>query len=337
MLLYIGVMFHLFQMTALLLMAVLCLDSVAAQPPQMMRCDTICPTEPPYHNPTVTITSDSRIINTTQCPPYTKGWTNPNDACMVQKTYVLPLKPRYAKVPISVGEALARYNDILYLETDPAPVLGSLGVLLNGVNVYGVGSPCGFNSNCPNTDPSAPSEYVDAVESEGITTDSCGGHADPNGFYHIHQLATQHADSQRKACELPSDTVGNHSELLGWMLDGFGLYGPNSQGGVKPTQLDECGGHTHEIDGNMTYHYHVPDSFPWTIGCLKGCPATTGNTMLSAVANNATYGCPEGLEEDPNPVFEQSGVTGGGNIAVVYSLSSAFMLVVVCMVLTCLT
>ena len=32
--------------------------------------------------------------------------------------------------------------------------------------------------------------------------------------------------------------------------------------GIVPTDLDECGGHTHEIDGEMTYHYHLPDHFP---------------------------------------------------------------------------
>ena len=323
-------------MTASLLLAVIYLVNVAAQrgPPQRMPCDTVCPTEPPYHNVSIAFSGDHRIITTTQCPPYTKGWTNPNDACMVQKMYMIPLKPRYSKVPISVGEALEKYNNILYLKTDPAPVFGSLGVLVNGVNVYGLGSPCGFGSVCPDTDPSAPSTFVDAVESEGHTTDSCGGHADPNGFYHIHQIADLLTDSQREACELPSDTTGNHSKLLGWMLDGFGLYGPNSQGGVTPTQLDECGGHTHEIDGEMTYHYHVPGAFPWIIGCFKGCPETTGNTMISAVANTATYGCPEGLEEDPNPVFEQLGVTGGGgNAAVRHTLPGTLMLVIVCGVL----
>ena len=119
--------------------------------------------------------------------------------------------------------------------------------------VYGLGSPCGFSSNCPNTDPSAPSTYVDAVESEGHTVDNCGGQADPMGFYHVHQIANLLTASQREACNLPPDTAGNHSELLGWLLEGFGLYGPFSQGGVMPTQLDECGGHTHKIDGVMTY------------------------------------------------------------------------------------
>ena len=301
-----------------------------------MSCDTVCSTSPPYHNATINnnIIGDNHIVTTTQSPPYAKGWTNPNDACMIEKTYTLPLTPRYAKVPISVGEALERYNDILYLVQDPAPVLGSLGVLMNGVNVYGLGSACGFSSNCPNTDPSAPSTYVDAVESEGHTVDNCGGHADPMGFYHVHQIANLLTVSQREACKLPPDTAGNHSELLEWLLDGFGLYGPFSQGGVMPTQLDECGGHTHEIDGIMTYHYHLPDSFPWIIGCFKGCPEASKNAMISAVANTATYGCPEWLTEDPNPLFEQLGSTeSGGNAAGRQALPSTFMQIVMCGVL----
>ena len=79
------------------------------------------------------------------------------------------------------------------------------------------------------------------------------------------------------------------------MFDGFGLYGRYSLNETVPTDLDECGGHTHEIDGEMTYHYHLPDHFPWTIGCYKGCPEISNNEMeLSFVNSDPDYGCSEG-------------------------------------------
>jgi hypothetical protein len=55
------------------------------------------------------------------------------------------------------------------------------------------------------------------------------------------------------------------------MLDGIPLYGPKGDGGVAPTDLDECGGHTDRT--YPFYHYHVTDNFqpPYTIKCLVGC------------------------------------------------------------------
>ena len=198
-----------------------------------------------------------------------------------------------ANVPIPLGEKDSVYNDITYLKSNPRPIFGAIGVLVNGVEVFGVGSPCGFSSSCSNE--GAPTDFVDAVESEGHTVDSCAGHAAPTGSYHIHSGLGINSTEQREACRLPVDKPGEHSELLGWMFDGFGLYGRYSLNGIVPTDLDECGGHTHEIDGEMTYHYHIPDQFPWTIGCYKGCPEISNNEMeLSFINSDPDYGCSEG-------------------------------------------
>ena len=176
---------------------------------------------------------------------------------------------------------------------------------MNGVSVFGVGSPCGFSSKCPNQ--GAPTDYVDAVESEGDTVDFCGGHSSPTGEYHIHSGIDLKTTEERKKCNLPADIEGEHSKLLGWMYDGFGLYGRYSQGGLIPTNLDECSGHTHEIDGVVTYHYHLPDDkFPWTIGCFKGCPIVSNNPrQLGYINSEPKYDCPEGLNNDPDPLIEE--------------------------------
>ena len=214
----------------------------------------------------------------------------------------MPLKPKYAKVPVPVAKTEGMYNNIRYLSNDPTPILGALGVMINGVNLFGVGSPCGFGSACP---PDGLSNYVDAVDSEGHTLDTCGGHASPMGDYHIHSAENLHNASSRMACSLPADVEGEHSQLLGWAFDGFGVYGEFSEDGKVPTNLDACGGHTHEINGEDVYHYHLPhvDQYPWTIGCFKGCPVVSNNRrQLSYAESNSEYGCPEGLESDPDPV-----------------------------------
>ena len=202
-------------------------------------------------------------------------------------------------MPVPVGEIARRYRGISYLKEDPSPILGPLGVLVNGVNVFGVGAPCGGGSPCPSDDPNAPTIWVDAVESEGRTFDNCGGHASNRVLYHLHAGNYLSNATQRMACRLPVDTPGQHSELLGWAFDGFGLYGRLSVGGEVPTDLDRCGGHTHEVNGTMEYHYHLPDAFPWTIGCFKGCPDVSNNMRQLMFANNGSYGCPQGLDTDP--------------------------------------
>lgn len=273
---------------------------------------TECSQSPPYDNPTIDTDSDPDyiLIATSNCPPYDNPkWTNPNDALDQDLNLKIPKNPKYAKTPIPVGEELSYYDGVRYLKNDPAPILGLIGVLENGVILYGMGSPCGVGKDsapCPSTDPTAPSNYIDAFESEGHTFDQCGGHpSNMGGRYHIHSAASFINSTGRIMCDLPTDTAGSHSVRLGWMLDGFAMYGQYSQGGQLPTQLDECHGHTHEINGVMTYHYHMPTGFPYVTGCFKGCAEASNNQMEFGKFNSdSTYGCPTGLSTDPDPLYE---------------------------------
>lgn len=251
---------------------------------------TQCPTSPPYDPVNITADSTYRYITTAGCPPYSNPhWTNPATACTsIEQKFTFPLVPKIAPTPIPAGEPYARYDGILYLKEDPSPIMGPLGVLTSGVKVFGVGSPCGYSSKCPSE--GAPTKYVDAVESEGHTVDQCGGHAAPTNDYHIHSSIGINTTEGQTKCVVPTDTPGQHSPLIGWIFDGYGLYGQYSEGGVRPTNLDSCGGHTHEINGTDVYHYHIPNSYPWSIGCFKGCPLV-GNNRREFPALLAKYGC----------------------------------------------
>eukprot|EP00730_Choanoeca_flexa_P000774 TRINITY_DN10330_c0_g2_i2.p1 TRINITY_DN10330_c0_g2~~TRINITY_DN10330_c0_g2_i2.p1 ORF type:complete len:1119 (+),score=186.74 TRINITY_DN10330_c0_g2_i2:235-3357(+) len=201
----------------------------------------------------------------------------------------------------------------MYLVDDGTAQAGGLGVMKNGVEIFGRYSPCGFGSKCKTqagcpsaakrcqVDVNAPSNIVDAVDAEFHTVDVCGGHPAPNGGYHIHTFHSGNRTICGDDQYLPHDTPGQHSELLGWMYDGFGIYGSNSQGGIFPSVLDECNGHTHMIDGVMTYHYHFTNGYPWTIGCFKGCPDAS---LVRNIANLSGYGCPTGTTTDPSPTIE---------------------------------
>jgi hypothetical protein len=105
----------------------------------------------------------------------------------------------------------------------------------------------------------------DAVAHEG--QDSCQGHPDPSSSYHYHSLSS---------CVPQKDTAGQHSPLVGYVADGFGIYGNLGESGSALTNadLDECHGHTHSItvDGQQVtqYHYHATKEYPYTVGCFKG-------------------------------------------------------------------
>lgn len=101
--------------------------------------------------------------------------------------------------------------------------------------------------------------------------DRFGGHTDGTERYHYHYPAQDLMD------HIHPHSSG-HSPLTGYMLDGFGIYGPYGENGelLTSADLDECHGHTHPVmwDGEIVemYHYHWTFDFPYNIGCFKGTP-----------------------------------------------------------------
>lgn len=106
--------------------------------------------------------------------------------------------------------------------------------------------------------------------------DRCGGQSDGTFTYHQHYLTRCMLD------DLDTCTPG-HSALMGYILDGFGIYGPRGEDGevLSSKDLDECHGHTHPVawDGQMVemYHYHWTYDFPYNVGCFRGIPVKPWN------------------------------------------------------------
>ena len=104
-----------------------------------------------------------------------------------------------------------------------------------------------------------------------LPLDECFGHP-YNTQYHYHAYSWK--------CFPNQGDPSQHSPLFGYAIDGFGVYGPRGEDGVLVTNddLDECHGHTHEIewDGAMVsmYHYHLNNEYPYSIGCYRGTPIT---------------------------------------------------------------
>lgn len=133
-----------------------------------------------------------------------------------------------------------------------ATSLGPIGVALNGVPLY--------------NQYAGPNNQV--LTSEIASFDQYYGHPQQQGAYHYHveplYLTT---------------VITTKSGLVGFLLDGFPVYGPEEENGTVLTSsdLDDYHGHTHATidypDG--IYHYHFTSDAPYLNGNgFYGTPGT---------------------------------------------------------------
>jgi hypothetical protein len=124
--------------------------------------------------------------------------------------------------------------------THAATPMGVIGVALNGVPL--------FNQYAAGGSP---------LTNEITSFDQWWGHPQMTGMYHYHveplYLTTVKASK---------------SALLGFLLDGFPVYGPEETTGATATGLDAYHGHTHatlDYPGGI-YHYHFSAAAPYLNG-----------------------------------------------------------------------
>lgn len=97
--------------------------------------------------------------------------------------------------------------------------------------------------------------------------DACNGHPNPFAVqYHYHGVPHCITDV--------IDKPGEHAHLVGYLLDGFPVYGPQGEKGklLTPADLDECNGQfgpTPEFP-NGIYHYVLTETAPYSIPCYSG-------------------------------------------------------------------
>jgi hypothetical protein len=160
---------------------------------------------------------------------------------------------RYDRNPNAIREQ----NVVLTLPANPkaaaAPSclpMGMIGFALSGVAIYNALDAAG----------------MDAVANE--IQDRCNGHPQMIGQYHYHNMSVCLTD--------PDGARGRHSDLLGFALDGYGIYGQHGERGklLSNADLDACHGHEHVITWNgvrqKMYHYHATAEYPYTLGCFRG-------------------------------------------------------------------
>ncbi len=93
-------------------------------------------------------------------------------------------------------------------------------------------------------EPPAPTHAILAAHTIAAF-DDCGGHVNPHVGYHYHAAT---------GCSAEHAQTDGHSPLIGYAIDGFGMYARHTGTGAAPTDLDACGGHEDTVRG---YHYHV--------------------------------------------------------------------------------
>ena len=136
--------------------------------------------------------------------------------------------------------------------SSPQCIGGEVGIALSGVLIFNAFDAGGR----------------DAVATE--VQDKCQGHPQEGSYYHYHGYSS---------CFEDKSGDGEHSDLLGYAFDGFGIFGLKGENGVELSSqdLDECHGHTHIInwDGQEVkmYHYHFTQDFPYTVACFRGQPS----------------------------------------------------------------
>ncbi len=112
-------------------------------------------------------------------------------------------------------------------------------------------------------DPPAPTHAILAAHTLAPLDDH-GGHVNPHGGYHYHAVT----GSTKEITQMDF-----HAPMLGYAMDGFGIFALHDKNGNAPTDLDECGGHADAIRG---YHYHAGEpGGNQIIKCLHGLPGYT--------------------------------------------------------------
>ena len=160
----------------------------------------------------------------------------------------------------------------------PTCVGGTIGVMKDGIPLYSAFDALGRDAGAHEVQ------------------DRCGGHPEITGQYHHHTLPPC-LDTGPKATESP---------LIGYALDGFGIYGPRSPGGrvVTTADLDVCHGTTSEVNWRgrrvSVYHYVATNDFPYVVSCFRGTPITSAQG-LHIGPPGAGGGAPPGPPGAPPP------------------------------------
>lgn len=153
--------------------------------------------------------------------------------------YCVECLPEYYKEKISTYYIPVKP---MYLENSSSLGRDGIGIAFNGVNF----------------EAPAPTHAILAAHTLAPLDDH-GGHVNPHAGYHYHAVTGSTKEIKQKDI---------HAPMLGYAMDGFGIYAHKNKNGNGYNDLDDCNGHYDETRG---YHYHAGDAGSNQIlGCLHG-------------------------------------------------------------------
>lgn len=214
----------------------------------------------------------------------------------------LPVSHATGVFPVAQNDAAAAYDrnpntisaqkimqklpiDPVYSQT-PYCMGGEVGIMLTGVPLFNA-----FDAGLRD----APAHELQ---------DRCDGHPQGSGEYHYHSLSRCIKDT-------------SISTVVGYAYDGFPITGSKvAEGKFLTTEdLDECHGITSEVlvDGKkkVTYHYVMTVDFPYSAGCFRAKPVTTGPSA-GMPAQGQSAQSPQANQQLPPQGTDAGGSAPGG-------------------------
>lgn len=193
----------------------------------------------------------SRVLTTNDLPdPGTTGDfpINPSDAAYRYDTNPNSVEPQSFTWTVPARPTAA--------STPSCTGLGPIGVMTNGVVLFNALDAAGRDAGAHEVQ------------------DSCHGHPQSRGIYHYHDFSP--------CLETAASNRPGSSTLVGYALDGYGIYLERDSHGNLPTNADlnACHGRVSTVmwDGKPTkmFHYDVTLEYPYFVGCFYGTPVTHG-------------------------------------------------------------
>lgn len=185
--------------------------------------------------------------------------TNTKEACMAAarpdvdpqyKNYCVECLPSYFP-----GIKKIYYIPVIPIKAkNPTPLMGmgiTVGIAFNGINF----------------DPPAPAQAILGAFTVA-PFDDAGGHVNGVTGYHYHAATGKSTKIKQ---------TDGHAAMIGYAMDGYGLFEQVDESGKEPSDLDESRGH---YDSKRGYHYHVAsagtNSF---INSFRGIPGSFSVTL----------------------------------------------------------
>lgn len=179
--------------------------------------------------------------------------TNSKAAC--QAAARPDVDPAYKNYCVECQPSYASFTHTFLIPSKPVKLSSSSSIM-------GMGTVIGTALNGVVFDPPAPTQAILGAFTLA-PMDDAGGHVNLAEGYHYHAATGKTKEVAQ---------TDGHAPLIGYAMDGYGMYAQLNQDGKEPSDLDECRGHTDTIRG---YHYHVASSGANKfIGCFKGAQGT---------------------------------------------------------------